>query len=279
MRRGMRPAILANDDGAILAIGTGSDACAEHEQGAAPLISALTGEAAPYASDIGELQKSQPDYTTPKLLETLRIRRELENICFEVQEVKGEKEAVLGFSARGRVEGFGKGFIATELYFPTFSEPKNIAGAWDESGFAIKVRGKELVNQLVEFAKAMKEGRTMFASKCFPHSTLSGVVIAREDLLGPEQFAALEQAQVRFEAEVELYRRSRAQEIIRLAAKVSRFGFFYAWPVWADKPYGEIVYRVNPGRGFNMPYGTSASFEELTAWLNAGAKEPFVATA
>ena len=281
MRRGNQPGIVFDQTGALFAIATGSDACAEHECGAATLLTELTGNDTPYARDLGRLLRTDPTLPIPDLAQSLRVTAGLEDIVFDIQRTGEEPEAILAYSARlgSEFKPFEHQSFLQELAFNGFSEPKDMIGAWGDSGFAFRVRGQFLVDKLSAFADAMKAGDVMFAGRLFEEPRLTGVIFARTDRTQPSHLENLRQAQEKFEADVELHRRSRADELNRLASQAKAFSYFHAWPVWAErKPYGDVMYCVNPGRDFNMPYGTKGSFEELSAWLSAGAKEPFRAT-
>ena len=77
MRRGNQPRVVLNEGGAIMAICTGSDACAEHEQGSATLMSALTGKSAQTKRDVACLVKARGTQAMPDLMHVRQITESL----------------------------------------------------------------------------------------------------------------------------------------------------------------------------------------------------------
>ncbi len=277
MRKGFNPAILLAPNGALFALATGSDATAEHEGGVDPLVTELTGEA-PYKSDqvakdlkAGRI-KAIPDFVNGRV-----IVRDLEHIQFVRGEDRGEPVAAIGYNVRGYEMAL---LTSPELTFNAFSEPKNIVGAWDDSSFGFKVKGKELADKLEGFHAALQQGHGMFAGTFLSDqegARLRGLILCDTRYLTSEHREAMTKAQVEFESLVDLHLRSRADEILAKARQVFSSGhrnFGHVWTVRPAEGSSEVRYGYNPGYGVPSQYYGHYTFEELMSWLDSGALTP-----
>lgn len=163
-----------------------------------------------------------------------------------------------------------------------------IAGAWDEHGFAFKVVGETLIAKLKAFADKLKAGQGCFAGLFLadiePH--LGGVIVALHTELRPEHKAAIAKAQEAYENSMLLKSRSRVDELHALAyprqdvrephLKVPG----HMWPVWKDGVVGnEVLYALNPYSGVKARYWGPYSFEQLREWIVAKDKFELVPVA
>lgn len=274
MQKGNQPAILLDPKGEIFAIATGADATSEHEWGADPLMTELSGHVPLKSADVGRALKAGQLQAVPDVLDTRRIVRDLDDIVFQRGDEQGEPVAALGYTARGyALHLLGH----PQLSFNRFAEPKDLAGAWDDSSFGFKVKGEKLVAKLERFHAALREGQGAFAGLYLADQSqrLAGVIICDTRLLRPEHRAAMKKAQVDFEQHAELHRRSRADELqaaASLALKGRHGGFGHVWPVWKDRAVrDEVCYGYNPGHGFDQALYGHYSFDELSNWLKNGA--------
>ena len=287
MRKGNDPKMLVDGKGRLFAIATGADATSEHECGSKPLMLGLTGHAQQTREEVAAAMKQPKGFVKsllntslpmPDLMAMRRIVRDLDSIAYEEAVRDGQQVAVLTYSARGRDD---KPFDNAELRFSEYGQhDHDIAGAWDESSFGFKVRGAKKVAQLRAFANAIKTGKGMFAGtflKEGDNERLSGVILAVEALLRPEHRQAMKQAQTEFEGDVRLHVAASTHELRALAQKHLGGGRYitYIWPIWRDRVVdSEVAYQVNPGSGIDSSVCGPYSFDELSAWLIAGAKGP-----
>jgi hypothetical protein len=300
MIRGHDPDTLLDKNGEIFAISTGADACTEHECGSnemqadlcefsgfrrrmpsgfvAQMVEALAANKPSMPSDdeiIALLRAGKPvEY--PQLIERKSINRNLDKLVFtriEAGKDTFEPEAVFGYSPFGGVT----------LDNPQLSlyRDQELAGAWDAHAFAVRVRGKKLVNKLERFAKRVKEGDGLFAGTFLqdqPKKRLSGVILAVKSGLRPEHRQAIAKAQQEWEAGLRLKAKSRVEELHKIfrdnqekLPNVRLPG--YIWPVWENRVVdGEVVYALNPDRGVDALHWGPYSFEELKRWILAEKK-------
>lgn len=205
MRKGNRPSLLLTPAGEIFAIATGSDATAEHEWGCAPLMRELTG-CEPLTRQVAASGlRSKPEGDIPDVLAGRHITRDLDALVFEegvehpvADPAAAEPVAVLGYSARHRLSHL---LEFRELAFPRFGHDSGLAGAWDDSSFAFKVRGQDNVERLRRFYQAMQQGKAMFAGLFLddiPGVHAAGVIICNTEHLNDEHRAAMDVARERF---------------------------------------------------------------------------------
>lgn len=293
MRQGFDPKLLLDKKGAIFAIATGSDACAEHECGSSPLQEALcagyVGKDSPVkASLIKQLrQADQPDLRDrlqpqkavqfPDLLSQKVINRNLDKIQFVqgIDERAQQPAALLCFTTRYRAPDLND----TELAI--WNKTVSVAGAWDENGFAFKVVGAKLVAKLQTFAEKLQAGQGCFAGLFLDDEKddrLSGVILALHTGLRPEHKAALDKAQRDYESNLLLEARSRVDELHAMAYSAApRQPHLcmpgYVWPVWKDGVVGgDVLYALNPNYGVEAPYWGPYAFEQLADWIVATKK-------
>lgn len=299
MRKGFNPQVLLNEQGDIIAIATGSDACAEHECGSREMQNRLCdfsyGRALPrgIVHKVGEalglreseflsedeliaaLRKGWPvEY--PTLLERKTIRRNLSQIVYqEGTDKSGAPVALVGYAPQGH----GLSFNNPELSFGCGDG--HLAGAWDERGFAFAVRGKEWVAKLAAFASKLRKGQCLFAGTFLvdrPNARMSGVVIAAKDVLEPADLEAIAHAQAKWETDKRLQARSRINELNALFSQHRAVSHVqwpgHLWPLWKAEVDGEVVYGLNPGHGVDADYYGPYTFEQLEAWMLAETKQP-----
>lgn len=275
MRRGYRPRVVMNQAGDIMAICTGSDACAEHEQGSATLMSALTGKGAQTKREVARLVKACGPEAMPNLMQMRRITERLDQIVLAEAVTEFGPSAAVGFQAGREGSGWAD-MLLKDSELRQWSQKEKVQGAWSESEFALRVNGAQLVGKLRSFVEALREGRGIFAGTFMEYEKgerMSGVCIALEPLLTDAHREAMVKAQAVFEAGVRLEVRSRAQELMEMYRAThgghGRIG--YVWAVWKDGEIdGEVVYQVNPAYGLNVPSGLT--FDALAAWI-AGSKK------
>ena len=92
MRRGFSPRIYF-ENGHLVAISTGSDACAEHECGSKELLTELCEQYANEAKIIEQLKRGEC-VKYPELLETKRIVRRSPHLKFSVNSEQSVPEAI-----------------------------------------------------------------------------------------------------------------------------------------------------------------------------------------
>lgn len=280
MQKGFRPALVLDKKGRVLAIATGSDATSEHEGGSAPLMRGLCGDAPLTAKSVAERLQAKQLTQIPDLLEGRQLLRNLDQLVWKegtatVRGMDGVSTEPTGMLAYSTHEGEADRMAdSPALALPNFSQPTDISGAWDDSGFAIRVMGKKQVAALRAFYEALQQGHGMFAGMFLKEHAgqhLSGVIICNTQLLRPEHKAAMQAAQADFEETVQLHAEARVKELYD-AAPGQRAWFGYIYPIRRDtlEDGSKIVlYGLNPAYGVKTPPGVY-SFEALKTWIEAG---------
>lgn len=267
MRQGYESKLVFSKSGNLVAIATGSDYCAEHEGGSKILQSSLTVHTDVSEQTIAALRKKQ-QVVYPDILASKRIVK----YPGELQFVKTDgdmPEAVLGF-ARHELKHY-----ASELRFREGlkSEDPNVAGAWDDRSFAIRVRGKKYVKALEAFHKAMLESKVAFAGTFFKREgqELGGVVLADLSKISDDDKKAVKAAQAKMESDLRLKAASEETALYEEARKHlgnnQYIGFL--WPVWSDAQETEIHYCLNPGYGVKADYPGPYTKQQLLDWVRA----------
>lgn len=276
MIRGLKPAMLLDAQGRLIAISTGVDFVSEHAHGCAEMTLELTGTMVLPVRAVGALLKSGEMVTPVNLQASYTISRDLEAVGYAETIIDGEPEAVLAYSMTGSCQlphGFTSREVSPNLSF--FRDSAGMAGAWNERSFGFRVRGETKVTQLRDFAFALKASQVMFAGSFIqdPLNPMNGVILARTDLLTPRHQAQLALTQARYEEDCRLHALARTDEL-RLAAKDKDLGIVHLWPTWKSGLVdGEVVYAMNPGRGAVPPFGPY-QYEHLMEWIASGAKTP-----
>jgi hypothetical protein len=273
MRRGSHPALLWND-GRLVAFGTGSDACAEHECGSKPMLQALTDGISQDEVLVDALRRAKT-VVYPSLLEQRRITNHgLLQFIETPAAADAPCEAFFGFCRHPLTE------YRDELSFPhpAFSRGMNVnlAGAWDEQSFAIRVRGEQLVTALRHFYEGTRKGHGVFAGLFLKEPRLTGVIIADERYLTDEHRTGLSRAQAEHESKLRLRARDDSDALLREMEKAFPKDAKqsphpgYLWVVWADKTESEILYALNPGYGIPAGYYGPYTRQQLLDWAASG---------
>lgn len=294
MRKGYNPELVLDKKGNIFAIATGSDACAEHECGSAAmqrwLCSGFAGKDSNMEQKLIEqlrqadkepgrmaklLRLSPKPVAFPALLSQKVIDSNLQHIHFVEGEDKHLKQPAAVLWASDRQSTPDLNYRELSIW----KAENEIAGAWDEDGFAFKVVGDKLIKKLKAFADKLKAGQGCFAGLFLADSgnrRLSGVIVALHTELRPEHKAALAKAQADYESNMLLKSRSRVDELHAVAhpRQGAREPHLktpgYMWPVWKDGVVGgEVLYALNPSYAVKAQYWGPYSFEQLREWIVA----------
>lgn len=269
MRRGFDAQLVFSKSGALVAIATGSDACAEHEQGSKPLQRALCANYDDEDKLLSDLAKGHA-VTFEPLLERKRITKLPEQLRYlELPvEVGAEPEAVLGLS-RAPLQHY-----LPELAYPYTQYGRNdvnVSGAWDRDSFAIRVRGKKYVRALRQFYEAMQAKQCLFAGTFL--TDLSGCVIANAERLSDSAKTAMAQAQKKYESDLRLKAKDDSTAVSRemnaLGQRGSSFHFGFISVRWADEALGTVAYHLNPGSGVDAYHGGPYTKEQLLEWARS----------
>ena len=274
MRRGFDPMLIFTNSGNLVAIATGADACTEHECGSKPMLEALCAQPADDAKVIAAL-KGGKTVMYPNLLESRRITR-LPNTLQWLESAQAGKEPEACFGLANSPLDFKR----HELEFfnhASGTRDKDVAGAWNESSFAIRVRGQKYVAALREFYKALREGKVAFAGLFFKRDRvhLSGVILADTRYLSDEDRTAIVIAQQKHESSLRLKARSESDQLMYELSTELRAthigGIGFLWPIWSDANETAVVYGFNPGYRVNADYYGPYTKDELLAWGQAKA--------
>lgn len=278
MRKGYDPAMFLDKKGRMFGFCTGSDACAEHEQGSRPMQEALCRKDGPSDEQVIERLRKGKLKEYPMLLERKSISFDLKRIALLGGKDKktGEPVAMIHFSANGRAPSLDDGELS-------LGYQKAVAGAWDQHGFAFKVWGEKGVKRLQSFHASMLAGDAVFAGtflKSHDGVQASGVTIVDRTLLRGEHLAEIKKAQEKWEADMRLkadsklyafYERfSRARQKDPEARHIDLPGSL--WAVWRNEVDGEIAYALNPGYRVKAPYYGPYDLEQLERWTFAEKK-------
>jgi hypothetical protein len=272
MRKGFYPQLVFTNSGNLVGIATGSDATTEHEIGIQPLLCAMTSSSVDEEAVVTQLKgvfSALVKY--PNLAESRRITRLPESFQYVETEGKdGQPEAWLGV-CNGNITNWGR----TELEFPhphSFSErDMDVAAAYSDRDFGIRVRGKKYVKALRGFHEAMKAGDVMFGGLFFerPKMHLSGLVLVNRKFLGDEDKASLAKAQRDLESKLRLKARDDTRELAQQMYKMTGRDPGYLWVRWADAEEKSISYYLNPGYGIKADYGGPYTRQQLLDWAGA----------
>lgn len=283
MRKGNESKLILNKQGQIIGFATGSDFCSEHEQGSKPLLSALCEQYAQEADTLQQLQKQlaakkggilrkllagNAEVQYPNLFEAKRITKLPDGLQFKVCE-GDTPEAILGF-ARYSIDYFKD----SELRFPSYvgkDGDKDVAGAWDEESFAIRVRGAKYVAMLKEFYEGLQAKRAVFAGTFVADHRCNGVIMALEDRMTDEMKAAAVAAQAQYESKLRLKACDDSSEVLaemRKAYGSDRFWPGFLWVVWKDAEESEVLYGLNP-MSVDADYLGPYTRDQLLTWAKA----------
>ena len=278
MRRGFSPRIYF-ENGHLVAVSTGSDACAEHECGSKELLTELCEQYANEAKIIEQLKRGEC-VKYPELLETKRIVRRSPHLKFSVNSEQSVPEAILSLCPSGI-----QYFLKTELMFSPIGtrDDPDVAGAWDASSFALRVRGERYVNALSEFYKDLRNKQVVFGGLFFKRDSdiFSGVILVNSRYLSAQDLENIEKAQRKYESTLRLKARDDSTLVSREVneALKNRFGFGgagYIWARWKDEHESEVVYGLNPWSHKQAEYFGPYTREELLAWAHAQASYKLV---
>lgn len=270
MRNGNEASLLFSNAGNLVAIATGSDACAEHECGSKELLAALSPQSVTSDEAILSRLRKGKAVEYPSLFEQKRITNLPAGYQFIV--VDGEvPEAWLGYARHPLTE------YAHELRFPgdyRTNVDHDVAGAWDSRSFAVRVRGQKYVKALKAFDEALRRGDVMFAGTFLkrPKTQLAGVMLANRNFISDEDRAELSKAQREYESKLRLKARDHSQELRLQVEKIlgGKSSIGYLWAAWSDEQETTVVYRLNPGYGIKAQYGGPYTREQLLDWARAG---------
>jgi hypothetical protein len=254
MRKGNNTS-LALVDGKILAFGTGSDACTEHECGFAPVLSHFTD--APYgvtAQEIAESIKLGRIKEIPQLIDMKRISRNTADIVL----IEEKYNTILGYARHASA------LASTNPELKSYRK-EEVTGAWDEHSFAICANSPKTRDALRSFHARIQAGHGLFAGLFMPNTLdLSGAILGDAETIMARYGKEIKAAQAKFESKVELEVKSRAMELRRMLLPKNDHSFI--WAVWGSKP-GEVLYSINPGYNTNANYGGRHTFEKIAAWI------------
>ena len=281
MRKGNNPALVFTRNGNLVAIATGSDATAEHENGIDLLLETMTsscGEEQETTSLLKKQFEAQGNFDGiqyPDLAESRRISKLPKTYQFiKDQDADGQPQAWLGVCS-GDIRQFGN----SELAFPQKSimgieRDLNLTAAWSDRDFGIRVRGAKYVKALMSLDAALKAGDVMFGGLFFKRSEhrLSGLILVNRKLLSAEDKERLQAAQRDAESRLRLAARDDSRELL---AEMRALSPVPAWPGflrarWTDKTESDICYVFNPSPPMPAEHYGPYSREQLLDWAKKG---------
>lgn len=262
MRKGNTANVLLDNQGEILAIGTGSDFCAEHECGSmpmqrlfcrpvAPIVSPMTGKEVAMSELLIELRGNQQffdgyfngtlNFEFPQLLERKRISNNLDKIVFGMGvSCEGEPIGILACNTSLEYAAKKLNYFGTQSVFNDKTRKWDrteacVAGAWDEETFALAVKGEDLIAKLARFTEKLQSGQGLFAGtflRTGDGADLQGVIVMDIEGLKPEHQAEIDIAQAEFESTLVL-NSHQASTLVNQANQTHRgLGHSFVWNVW-----------------------------------------------
>lgn len=278
MRAGFKPYLQFSQDGHLIAIGTGSDACAEHECGSKPMMEKLCQQVQEDNLVIRELRRRNEGRLTvreklfgleemvyPNLLEMKRITKFPKELRFV--KIDGETpEAFLSLTNHDVTKD-------DELRFrTTLNGEQDVASAWDENTFAFRVRGEKNVRALEEFYADMLEKKVVFSGMFIKNHKLGGVILGNSRHFDENIHESILAAQKEHNSNLRLKARddtkSLYHEMYEACGNNKHFGFL--WVRWANPDESELVYCLNPGYGVKADYWGPYTREQLLDWARSG---------
>ena len=253
MKRGYKPRALISGT-QLLAIGTGSDHCTEHECGSKPLLSRFT--TAPHGTNSEDIAKAilrNELSSVPSLISFKTLNRNLSDIKL----IESATATMIGCGRESSLN-----FKNPEL---AKSPTEQFSGAWDEDSFGFVAYEPKHREALRAFHARILEGKVVFSGLFMDNAGLSGVILADISLLESNYQPAIKAAQREFNLKVDLHKKSRVDELNAIRIKHTR-SFVYIWPVWNPQGTGAL-YNINP-MGEKAEHGLY-TFDELKAWFEA----------
>jgi hypothetical protein len=270
MRRGFNPKIILTAQGQLSAISTGSDFVTEHEIGSARMQAALSYADTGDSAVIENLKEGKPT-VYPSTLQRKSISKFPKELTF--LETGGSTPTAIFSYSRRSIDNY-----KVELKFSSVKgEDQNIAGAWDDASFAVRVRGEAYVKALRDFNQGVREGHGLFAGTFYnPEHRLAGVVLADARYLDELSKLVVVSAQAKYESELRLKAKADLLELLKTmhksahAVNSSILSPGLIWPLWKDEKETEIVYGLNPANGVMARYFGRHTREQLLDWAAAG---------
>ena len=270
MIRGTYARVLLADDGRLISLATGSDATTEHEGGYEPLLRKLCHQHRNEAQVLQDLREGKA-VTYPSLLEQKRIVKFPPDLKIQGAQAGGVAEAILSAGCQDPL------VYASELTLykhANIGDP-DVAGAWCESAFALRVRGRRYVAALEGFYRQILAGRVFFGGRFFSreHFNPSGVVLVDGGFLNEDDRSILKEEQARYESSLRLRVRDDSRELMRemAALRGDRNGSFpgFIWAQWRDSNESEVVYGLNPDLQTKADRFGRYTRQELLEWARA----------
>jgi hypothetical protein len=267
MRKGMNPSLVFDEAGNLVAIATGADACTEHECGSKPLLSRLCSAPAEDLKIVAALKAGKP-VNYPNLLKSKLISQFPRELQW-VDSLEPTQDAAFGFAEQPLLSS------SEDLRYSSWVSPthdNDVAGAWDERSFAIRVRGARYVTALRSFYQDLRKGHVVFAGTFFERQGrhLTGVILANTRYLTADDYAELAKAQARYESMMRLKARDDSAQLMHEMRQAAggRGDFGHISAVWKDAVESDVLYNLNPGWQVKARYGRYTR-AELKTWAAA----------
>lgn len=271
MRHGSDSRLILSKSGNLVAIATGSDACAEHECGARPLLNSLAN----YSDDddklIAALRQGNP-VQYPSIFEKARITKQPSALQFlERKDKAGNPEAMMGLAK------YALNWDNNELAYPWRQRDENqaVTGAWDSDSFAVRVRGAKYVKALKAFYEDLLAGHCYFGGRFYEapnRESLGGILLVNGKFMDDESKQRTVKAQALYESNLRLKAKDDVRELHQAMRAAGGPGYTdpgYIWVVWANGPDSEIRYALNPGYRVKAQYLGPYTRQQLLDWAKA----------
>lgn len=173
---------------------------------------------------------------------------------------------------KGGILNWGRTELAFTPTLESSGRDPNVAAAFSNRDFGIRVRGAKYVRALRDFHRTMTEGDVMFAGLFFERSDfhLEGLLLANRKFLGDRDKAQLAQAQRNWESSLRLKALANTEELSQQMRKIAGRSPRNLGAKWLDEAQTSIGYYLSSGNGVREDFGGPHTREQLLDWAKAG---------
>lgn len=262
MRRSTSDFGMMITEGNLVGLSLGYDACAEHECGIKQMKELL-------GLDIKRLPIGLADRKIKTTYDSMHF------VKYEEKQLDGESATVAVLILDERLEGLSNKDILQRIQrnneIKLYEEKKdskwydpiksNMVAAWDSSGFAIKVRGEELIGHLKKIYESVDKNDLLIAppwGKAFFRGGISLVIDSMVPAADRAEIYLNDLSNQSLETTV-------AASGIKEHLKANGKSWYALSPAWANEEKTEVKFFLNPCEQSKYGYGWF-SMEDLQLW-------------
>lgn len=271
MRRGSHADTVFSRKGNLVAISTGSDACAEHEGGINGLFMLLCNKAPSEDHVVQQLRLGTADIVYPNSVEARRIIRP-ENLKLVVTEDK--TGAILCSTTASSFDCQHELHFSTYFYSGKYGDEDSV-GAWDNDSFAFRVRGVKKVKALQDFYQDALHKHVVFGGTFFRRDSFcaAGVILVNTKYLTKQDKQNQISAQLQYESGLRLRAKNDVPELrqeMRTLANMTNYKEpGYIWVKWKDATEQVMLYCLNPSYNVPADYLGPYTRQQLLDWAKS----------